>query len=57
VLILSSLREAVRHGNQVKVINKTKGETYATVHMMTERQVEMVLAGSLINLMRERHNQ
>jgi aconitate hydratase len=56
VLILSELREAIRRGNQVKVMNKTKGETYITEHAMTDRQVKMVLAGSLINLMRERQN-
>lgn len=56
VLILSDLREAIRRGNQVKVMNKTKGETYITEHAMTDRQVKMVLAGSLINLMRERQN-
>jgi aconitate hydratase len=56
VLILSELRGAIRRGNQVKVMNKT-GETYVTEHVMTARQVDMVLAGSLINLMRERHNQ
>jgi aconitate hydratase len=35
-------------------MNKTKGETYITEHAMTDRQIEMILAGSLINLMRER---
>jgi aconitate hydratase len=53
MLMLSNLREVIRRGNQVKVVNKTKGETYTTEHVMTEWQVEMVLAGSLINLMRE----
>ena len=57
VLILSELREAIRRGSQVKVMNKTKGETYITEPAMTDRQVKMVLAGSLINLMRERQNQ
>jgi aconitate hydratase len=56
VLILSELGEAIRRGSQVKVMNKTKGETYITEHAMTDRQVKMVLAGSLINLMRERQN-
>jgi aconitate hydratase len=57
VLVLSGLREAIRHGSQVKVINKTKEETYITEHAMTDRQIEMVLAGSLINVMRERSDQ
>jgi aconitate hydratase len=57
VLVLTDLREAIRRGNQLKVLNKTKRETYITEHAMMERHFEMVLAGSLINLMRERHNQ
>ena len=57
VLILSHLRETVCRGNQIKVINKTRGETYITEHVMTDRQIEMVLSGSLINLMRERQNE
>ena len=44
-------------GNRVKVINLTKNETYETQHPMTPRQVEMVLTGSLINLVRQKsHN-
>ncbi|MEX0805129.1 MAG: aconitate hydratase [Candidatus Binatia bacterium] len=57
VLVLSDLHEAIRRGSQVKVSNKTKGETYITEHAMTDRQIEMVLAGSLINLMRKLHDQ
>jgi aconitate hydratase len=57
VLILSDLREAIRYGKQVEVLNKTKSETYVTEHVMTARQVDMVLAGSLINMMRERQNE
>ena len=57
LLILSNVREAIRRAKQVNVINKTKGESYATEHGMTQRQVEMVLTGSLINLMRERQGQ
>ena len=37
----------------VQVINLTKNETYETEHPLTPRQVEMVLAGSLINLVRQ----
>ena len=35
----------------------TQNETYETEHPMTPRQVEMILAGSLINLVRQKsHN-
>ena len=38
----------------MRVINLTRNETYETEHPMTPRQVEMVLAGSLINLVRQK---
>jgi len=56
VLVLSDVRAAIQRGNEVTVINKTKGKTLKATPAMTGRQVEMVLAGSLINLMRERRN-
>lgn len=55
ILALPDVREAIQRGTDVAVINTTKGETLNATHAMTPRQVEMVLAGSLINLMRERH--
>jgi aconitate hydratase len=54
VLVLSEVRAAIQRGNEVTVIDKTKGQAFRATHEMTDRQVEMVLAGSLINLMREK---
>jgi aconitate hydratase len=54
VLSLPDIRAAIPQGIQVKVINKTKGETYLAEHALTGRQVEMILSGSLLNLMRKR---
>jgi aconitate hydratase len=54
VLSLADIRAAIQQGMQVKVINKTKGETYIAEHALTGRQVEMILSGSLLNLMRKR---
>ncbi|MDQ3565390.1 MAG: aconitate hydratase [Pseudomonadota bacterium] len=54
VLSLPDIRAAIPQGMQVKVINKTKGERYIAEHALTGRQVEMILSGSLLNLMRER---
>jgi aconitate hydratase len=57
ILSIPDVRNAIRNGNRVKVINLTKNETYETQHPMTPHQVEMVLAGSLINLVRQKsHN-
>ena len=57
VLSIPDVRNAIRKGTRVTVINLTQNETYETEHPMTPRQVEMVLAGSLINLVRQKsHN-
>jgi aconitate hydratase len=53
VLIIEDVRNAIQKGNDVIIVrNKTKDELYETDHTMSERQVEMVLAGSLINLVK-----
>ena len=54
VLSIPDVRNAIREGNRVRVINLTRNETYETEHPMTPRQVAMVLAGSLINLVRQK---
>ncbi len=54
VLSLPDIRAAIQQEIQVKVINKTQGETYIAEHALTGRQVEMILFGSLLNLMRKR---
>jgi len=53
-LCIPDVRTAIRQGNSVKVINLTKNETYETEHRMTHYQVDMVLAGSLINLVKQK---
>ncbi len=54
MLSIPNIREAIDAGNQVKVINLTRNETYDTEHRMTPHQIEMVLAGSLINLVSQK---
>ena len=53
VLSIPGVRNAIRKANRVRVIDLTKNETYATEHPLTPRQVEMMLAGRLINLVRQ----
>ena len=55
MLSIQDARNAIRNGNRVKVINLTQNGTYETEHPMTPRQVEMVLVGSLINLVRQKN--
>ncbi|MGH8070990.1 MAG: aconitase family protein, partial [Candidatus Entotheonellia bacterium] len=54
VLRLPDVRAAIQRGNQVHILNQSTNETYIAEHGMTDRQVQMLLAGSLINLFRAR---
>lgn len=54
VLALPGVRRAIQQGTRVDVVNRTKGESYRVRHGLSQRQVEMILAGSLLNLMRTR---
>ena len=54
-LILSNLKAALRRGQQVEVRNESKHEIYMTEHALSDREIESILAGSLISLFRQRH--
>lgn len=52
-LELTDVREGIRRENRtVKVYNRTKDETYEATHTMTPREVDMVLQGSQINVIK-----
>jgi len=53
-LVFENLREAIKNGNEVKVTNKTQGKTFTCEHQLSERQVEMVLEGSLLDVVRKK---
>jgi predicted aconitate hydratase len=55
VLTIPDLRNALQKGRTLSVRNMTRNETYETEHSMSDRQVEIVLEGSLINVVRGRH--
>jgi aconitate hydratase len=54
VLSIPEVRQAIQQSDKIVVRNLTKGEALKTRHSMSARQVEMVLEGSLINLVRNR---
>ena len=56
-LRLSDIRKAIRSGNEVEVINESKDSRFLTRHTLSQRQVEMMLAGGLINLFRKQRSQ
>jgi aconitate hydratase len=53
VLSLSGIREALQEGDQLEIKNITKGESYLVSHHMTERQLNILLAGGIINLQKQ----
>jgi len=55
-LRLPAIARAIRQGTEIEVVNETNGETLTVGHTLSRRQVEMVLAGGLINLYRKRHH-
>jgi aconitate hydratase len=58
VLALKGVRDALKEGRKVNAENITKNETYELTHLLSSRQVDMVLAGGLIPILKSRleHN-
>ncbi|HET7570136.1 MAG TPA: aconitate hydratase [Gammaproteobacteria bacterium] len=54
-LVIENARAALTGGGTIKVTNKTKNKSYETQQSMSPRQVEMVLKGSLLTVVREKH--
>jgi len=55
ILKLPDVRDAIQQGHTLTLRNQTKGEQYQVEHGLSQRQVAMVLAGSLINVIRQKH--
>jgi aconitate hydratase len=53
-LSIPDARQAIRRGTKVRVVNLTRNETYETEHPLSPDAVEMVLAGGLINLVKQK---
>ena len=56
-LEIIDVHHSLHQGNRIQVTNKTKNTTYNTQHSLSERQIEMILEGSLINVVRKRQVQ
>ncbi|PZS23817.1 MAG: aconitate hydratase [Acidimicrobiales bacterium] len=54
VLGLTDLRRALASGSGMTVENRTSGKSFLVEHQLSSRQVNMVLAGGLINQYRQR---
>lgn len=49
LLVLTGIPEAVRAGNEVEILNESKGFSFKVRHDMSSREREMLIAGGLIN--------
>ena len=54
ILHLRDLHKQIRRGSQVEVRNATRGRTFTASHALSERQIEVLLAGGLIRWARAR---
>lgn len=55
ILELSNIRENIQKSSEITVLNKTRNKTYSCEHRMSPRQVEVLLAGGLINIVKGKH--
>jgi aconitate hydratase len=51
-IVIHEVAEQVKSGSAVEVRNETREQTYACTHRLSSRQVDLVLAGSLISFLR-----
>jgi aconitate hydratase len=51
-IVIHEVAEQIKQGAAVEVRNETREQTYACTHRLSSRQVDLVLAGSLISFLR-----
>lgn len=56
ILEIKDVKKAVETADEVEIFNKTKNFSFKTKHNLSDRQRESILAGSLINIILERHH-
>lgn len=54
ILAIDKVGETILNKNTIELFNQTKNETYSLEHTLSERQLEMIIKGSLINVVRDR---
>ncbi|MGE5861266.1 MAG: aconitate hydratase [Ignavibacteria bacterium] len=57
ILYINNLHESLREGNRFRLHNKTNGKSIEVVHSLSRRQIEIILAGSLINVVSRKFKQ
>jgi aconitate hydratase len=55
-LVITAVRKALTDGGAITVHNKTKNQNYEARHHLSQRQIEIMLAGGMINYFRQKNN-
>jgi aconitate hydratase len=50
ILVISNIRETLKKRADIKIVNTTKNQTYLATYALSERQMEILFAGGIINL-------
>lgn len=53
ILIIDKVRKNLKNGGKIYVFNKTKNDIFEMKHSLSQRQKDMIIAGSLINTVRQ----
>jgi aconitate hydratase len=54
ILMISNARQSLKQGTELKLLNQTKKQPIAVNYALTDRQIRMILQGSLINVVRKK---
>lgn len=54
ILLIENLKTSISQKSRISVKNKTKNINFEVEHTLTDRQIEMVIAGSLINIIKKK---
>jgi len=54
-LVISDVQQAIEQGQSVTLFNQTQNHPIEASFRLTDRQIEMILAGALINVVRKKH--
>jgi aconitate hydratase len=54
-LKIDDLKETLLSRGPIQVFNQSKNVAYQTIHSMSDRQIEAVLEGGIINMIRNRN--
>jgi len=54
VLVIEDVHNQIKMGSQIEIYNKSKDNIYMLEHQLSERQIKMLMRGSLVNLMSQK---